>query len=133
MLQRNLLAGISLALLLGCSPLYAQTSIQTRNGSAVIVTGNTYQLLASAANRQSITIENNNASGNCFIEVSGLVAAGETTATTKTISGISVTAVQASIVLLPGGSYTRYFPHLPLGPIVGTCASSAASIYLDAQ
>jgi hypothetical protein len=121
-------------LCIAASPALSQSAIPSRNGSAVITTGNTYQLLASRnGGRRSLTIENNNSTGNCLIEISGLIQVGDTTATTYTISGITVTAAQASILLLPGGAYTRYYPYLPTDPIVGTCASTSASIYLDVQ
>lgn len=124
---------LAAALLCIASPLYAQNAIATRNNTAIIAAANTYQSLLIAGSRRSLTIENNNATDSCWIEVSGLVAVGDTTATAKTINGVSVTAQKASIALLPGGSYTRYYPFIPNGAIVGTCASLGDSIYLDIQ
>lgn len=129
----KILAGLGFALSLGTSPVYAQSAIPTRNNTAIIATANTYQSLLTAGNRRSLTIENNNATDSCWIEVSGLVAVGNTTATTVTINGVSVTSQKASISLLPGGSYTRYYPYIPNGAIVGTCASTSDAIYVDVQ
>jgi hypothetical protein len=105
--------------------------------SSAITTGLTYQVLKAAlappAQLRSLTIENNNASDTCWIEVSGAVVATNTTSTSITVNGHSITAVQASVMLLPGGSYTRYYPYIPNGPIVGTCTYNTDSIYVDVQ
>jgi hypothetical protein len=116
----------------------AQTSaINTTNGSVKITTGLTYQQIFPAnAQRNSLTFENNNTTSteNCWINVDGTVAAGNTTATSVTVNGVSMTAAQASILIGPnGGSYTRYFPHMPNGIIVGTCTTTGDSIYADQQ
>jgi hypothetical protein len=42
-----------------------------------------------------------------------------------------MSAAQASILLAPaGGSYTRYYPYVPDGPIVVTCAGTGDSVYV---
>lgn len=109
----------------------------TTNLSNTITTGLTYQVLKAAlvppAQLRSLTIENNNASDSCWIEVSGVVVATNTTSTSVTVNGNSITAQKASIQLLPGGSYTRYYPYIPNGPIVGTCTTTSDSIYVDVQ
>jgi hypothetical protein len=113
----------------------AQAPAVTTNGSQAIATGNTYQLLLAAGTRRGLTIENNNTgSDDCWIEVSGLVAVGATTATSVTPPGLSaITAVKASIRLSPGGQWSRYFPYIPSGAIVGTCTITGDSIYVDTQ
>jgi hypothetical protein len=90
----------------------------TTNGSLAITTGNTFQqVLAANANRASITVENNNTNGdNCWITVDG-------GAPTKAIA----------ILLVPGGSYQRYFPYVPSGAIQATCATTADTLYVDTQ
>lgn len=129
------------ALLALASPAAAQnvTNAASVNGSVSITTGNTYQTILAAvglppAQHRSLTIENNNASDSCEIEPTGLVAAGSTTATSVTPPGGSaITAAKASILLLAGGSYTRYYPYIPSGAIVGTCATAGDSLYVDTQ
>lgn len=114
------------------------------NGSVTITTGNTYQTILSGLtsvvfpgtpSRRSVTIQNNNTNtDNCFIEITGLVVAGNTTSTSVTPPGGSaITAAKASILLGPGGSFQRYFPYIPSGAIVGTCASNGDSLYVDTQ
>lgn len=107
----------------------APVNRSTVNGSVVIATGNTFQqVLASNFNtttqRQALTIENNNATDNCWISFG-------------TIAGVTITAANAakasSILLLPGGSYTRYWPFVPSDAIQATCASSADTLYVDVQ
>ena len=121
----------------------AQTPVDvpTVNHSVAITTGNTYQTVLAATssstdyNRKSVTIQNNNTnSDNCWIEISGLISAGMTTASTVTpLGGSSMTTVKASILLSPGGSWQRYFPYVPSGAVVATCAGSGDSLYVDAQ
>jgi hypothetical protein len=105
----------------------------TTNGSQAIAVGNTYQSILAAGTRRALTIQNNNTgSDDCWIEVSGLVTVGATTATSVTPPGQSaITAVKASIRIVPGGQYARYYPYVPSGPIVGTCATTGDSIYVD--
>ena len=98
--------------------------------------GNTALMAAVAANpaRIGLTIQNNQTSGdNCWVEVTGLVAAGNTLSTSVTTGNGTTTAQQASILLTPSSSYQRYFPYLPRGPIVVTCATAGDSIYVDTQ
>jgi hypothetical protein len=71
---------------------------------------------------------------NCWIEISGTVAVGNTLSTAITIPGQSASTAQAvSIVLGSGLTYARYAPHGPTGPIVGTCTSTGDSLYVDWQ
>lgn len=123
MLQRKLLAGISLALLLGLSPVHADepSNRVTLNSSATISAGNTFQTVLNAVtpnNRRSLTIQNNNATDSCWIVVGGALASA-----TKAIA----------ILLLPGGSYTRYYPYVPSDAIHATCASTSDTLYVDTQ
>ncbi len=133
MKKRAVIAGV-LAVL--SSSAYAQTSaIPTFNNSVSITTGNTYQsLLAKQGARRGLTIQNNNTNtDNCFIDVTGVVAAGNTTSTNVTVNGASIAATKASIVLTPGQAYTRYYPNIPNGAIVGTCATTGDSLYVETQ
>jgi hypothetical protein len=98
----------------------------TVNGSITITTGNTFQtVLASnlttqfgqtVTPRYALTIENNNASDSCWLYL------GNGTAT-KAIS----------ILLLPGGSYTRYWPFVPSDQIQATCSTTSDTLYVDTQ
>lgn len=117
------------------SPVFAQVLTEpTTAWSAKITTGLTYQQLLSQGNaRRSVTIQNNNASDACYITVGGPVAAGNTTSTSVTINGVSMTAQQASILLSAGQAYTRYYPFPPNDVILGTCATTGDSIYVDTQ
>ena len=107
----------------------------TSNQSVKIATGLTYQTLIPAGkNMRSLTMQNNNGTDSCWIEVSGLVTSGMTTGSSVTPVGLpAITAQQASIFLPAGASYSRYYPLIPSGPIVGTCAANTDSIYLDIQ
>lgn len=114
----------------------AQSAVPTDNWSVSITTGNTFQQVQPANNsRRALEIHNNNASDDCYINVDGSVVAGNTTSTTITTTGSkqTMTAAKASIRLIAGGSYTRYYPYVPSGPIVGTCAASADSLYVGIQ
>jgi hypothetical protein len=92
----------------------------TTNSSVTITTGNTFQTVltppTAPAQWRSLTIENNNASDNCWITVDG----GTPTKAT-------------AILLLPGGAYTRYFPYVPANAIKGTCATTGDTLYVDVQ
>lgn len=93
----------------------------TLNSSAVITTGNTFQqVLASnfgtSTQRQSLTIQNNNATDNCWIFV------GSGSATTG-----------KSILLFAGQAYTRYWPFVPSDAIQATCATTSDTLYIDNQ
>ena len=93
----------------------------TTNTPVSITTGNTFQTIltppTAPAQWRSLTIENNNTNGdNCWITVNG----GTPTKAT-------------AIILLPGGSYTRYFPYVPANKIQGTCATTSDTLYVDSQ
>ena len=93
----------------------------TTNGSATIATGNTFQaVLTAAKNRNSLTIENNNATDSCWIAFGTGITAGNATKA-------------ESILLLAGGSFQRYFPYVPADEIEATCASNSDTIYIDSQ
>lgn len=126
----------TLLALLATSALAQQVSqAPTFNQSITVTTGNTFQVISSGTQAmRSLTIQNNNAMDNCWIEVSGLVTAGMTTASAVTITGKPAsTAAKVSILLPPGVSYGRYQVLAPAGPIVGTCATTGDSIYVDWQ
>jgi hypothetical protein len=38
-----------------------------------------------------------------------------------------------SILLLPGGSYTRYYPYVPADAIHATCTTTNDTLYIDTQ
>lgn len=105
-----------------------------------ITTGLTYQqilpALTGSKSRNSITIQNNNSSDSCQIIIVGTGSpwlAGDTTTTSRTVNGVSMTAAQASILLTSGQSYTRYFPFIPSDQFLATCATTADSLYVDTQ
>jgi hypothetical protein len=121
-------------LLFACGPAFAQSAITHLNKSVSITTGNTYQQIEGTNTaRRVLEVENNNASDNCYLEVTGAVAVGNTTSTNVTVNGATITSAKASILLLPGGSYNRYYPYVPSGPIVVTCASGGDSVYADVE
>jgi hypothetical protein len=123
---------VFLALLIASfGPVHAQTvqAKKTVNGSVAIVTGNTFQTILAAvsgsAGRQSLTIQNNNATDSCWLSF-GI------------FGGVTITAGNAtkarSVLLLPGGSYTRYYPFVPSDEIEATCTTSATdTLYVDSQ
>ena len=97
----------------------------TTNSSATIATGNTFQaVLTAAKNRNSLTIENNNATDSCWI-------------TFGVLSGPTITAGNASknssALLLAGQAYTRYWPYVPNDEIEATCASNSDTLYIEVQ
>lgn len=102
------------------APAAAQTAAPTTNGSVAIAAGNTFQTVLAAVTgftqRRSLTIQNNNGTDSCWVYVG---AAAATKAT--------------SILLLPGGSYTRYYPYLPSDAIQATCTNTANTLYVDTQ
>lgn len=103
---------------------------------AIVAAGLTYQQLlpqALSGSRNSLTIQNNNATDNCEIIVGGPWQVGDTTTTSRTINGASVTGAKASILLQPGISYQRYYPIIPSDQILGTCTTTGDSIYVDTQ
>lgn len=93
------------------------SNLATTNASATIVAGNAFQtVLAASTARNSLTIENNNTTDSCWVFIgSGSAAKG------------------TSILLLPGGSYTRYFPFVPSDAIQATCTTTADTLYVDTQ
>lgn len=97
----------------------------TSNQSAVITMGNTFQTILAAGNRNSLTIQNNNATDSCWI------AFGTRTNGTAITAGTATKA--ESILLLAGGAYTRYWPFIPTDAIQATCASNSDSLYIDIQ
>lgn len=119
----------SLFLALSCLGAMAQTVAQTTNGSVVIATGNTFQMALAAVTqtnqRRSLTIENNNATDSCWITFGALA------------NGTKITAANASkansILLIPGGSLTRYYPYVPNDEIEATCAANSDTLYIDTQ
>jgi hypothetical protein len=118
-MMKRLAAALFALLLAG--PALAQSIVaQTTNSSAVITTGNTFQTVLSAVTqnnqRRSLTIQNNNATDSCWIFI-----------------GAGTAAKGTSILLLAGGSYTRYYPYIPSDAIQATCATSADTLYVDAQ
>jgi hypothetical protein len=124
---RRFLPGLLAAatLIAAASSCLAQTIVDaaTTNASISITTGNTFQqalaaLGAPPAQRRSLTIANNNTnSDSCWIYI------GATASATKALS----------ILLLPGGSYTRYYPYVPSDNIAATCTTTADTLYLDTQ
>lgn len=156
------LTGATAALwLLACSPVvWGQAAnnpvIQapTTPLSTTITTGLTYQLILPAQTivepplpgaRHSLTIQNNNVSAGalssdlCYLIVANSALAAQitpgttTTSSNVTVSGKTITAAQASVVLSGGGSFQRYFPYIPSDAIYGTCATTADTLYVDTQ
>lgn len=112
---------IALAALVGLVlPAVAQNNRTTLNNSVSITTGNTFQTVRNAEPRWSITIQNNNSTDNCWISFCSGVTAGNA-------------SKAKSIVLLPGGSWSRYYPYVPSDEIEGTCASNGDTLYVDTQ
>ena len=119
---------LALALLLFSADARAQTPMSgavvnrsTLNVSVVITTGGTFQTVlnsiqGTSTQRKALTIENNNATDNCNL----FIGAGSASA------GVS-------ILLLPGGSYTRYWPYVPSDTFQATCASNSDTLYIDVQ
>jgi hypothetical protein len=111
---------------------------QPTNHSIKITTGLTYQAIAIPLNdRVSVTFQNNvgNASTDvCYVDITGKVAAGNTTSTNVTVDGVTMTSAQASMTLTNGGSYGRYTVFVPGGvAVVGTCTTTGDAIYVDTQ
>lgn len=129
------LIALCLAFLLSITAAAAQSSMAPTAPLPVNITlGNTYQLLMPAGtNRRSLTIQNNNAADSCYVLIGGPWVAGDTTATSRTVNGASLTAAKASLLLLAGGAYTRYEPYIPSDQILVTCATTNSSIYADVQ
>lgn len=93
----------------------------TVNSSASITTGNAFQqvlsgILTTNTQRQSLTVQNNNTTDNCWVYVgSGSATKGN------------------SMLLLPGGAYARYWPFVPSDPIQATCVTAGDTIYVENQ
>lgn len=109
------------ALLFAAPGALAQATVApTTNQTVVITTGNTFQTVLTAITlnnqRRSLTIQNNNATDSCWL----FIGAGSATKPT-------------SILLLAGGSYTRYYPYIPSDVIQATCATSSDTMYVDTQ
>jgi hypothetical protein len=99
----------------------------TLNSSVTITTGNAFQtvLASNQTNgkpRQSLTIDNNNATDTCWV-------------TFGVLNGVVITAANAakgsSIQLLAGQALTRYWPYVPNDEIEATCASTSDTLYVD--
>lgn len=103
-------------------------NIPTVNSTATIAAGNTFQTVLAAVTgqtpRNSLSIQNNNATDSCWI-------------TFGSFGGTTITFGNAtkgrSILLLAGGSYTRYYPYVPSDEIEGTCVSTSDTLYIDLQ
>jgi hypothetical protein len=125
---------LAAALLLLASPAAAQTyPAATTPRPIKITTGLTFQAALAAANRRSITIQNNNATDACYLLVGGPWQAGDTTSTSRTINSVSVTGIQGAILLAAGQTYSRGFPYVPNDAILATCATTGDSLYVDFQ
>jgi hypothetical protein len=122
MMKRLLAAAFGLAL--SCGAAGAQTVAQTTRTPVVIAAGNTFQTVLTAVTstnqRRSLTIQNNNATDSCWLDY-----------------GIGITAGNATkaggILLLPGGSYTRYYPYVPSDEIEATCTTTSDTMRVDVQ
>jgi hypothetical protein len=102
----------------------------TLNSSVAIATSGTFQQILAATTtsntiRQSLTIENNSTSPTmqCWIFL------GPTSATVA--GGVSA-VISNSILLLQGGSYTRYWPIVPSDAVQATC-QTGGTLYVDTQ
>jgi hypothetical protein len=124
-MMRRLIGAIIVALLAVVSSAGAQNNRATINHSRTVVAGNTFQKILSAGTPWSITIENNNASDSCWI------AFGVSENGTPITAGNATKA--QSVLLLPGGSWARYYPYVPSDEIEGTCASTSDTLYVDTQ
>jgi hypothetical protein len=97
----------------------------TLNKSVAVTSGNTFQQLLpsiignAGARRQSLTIQNSQASGtdNCWIYIGPIGNATKATA----------------ILLAPGQAYGRYWPYVPSDQIAGTCSGTGDTMYVDVQ
>lgn len=120
----------------------APIAVPSTNMSLSLSTASMYQVISPNASsplgvqRAALTIQNNNTTGNCWVEDSGLVPSGATTGTVVTLtqpSSHTTTAGAASILLNPGGSYQRYSPLIPNGTIVGACDTAGNSLFVEQQ
>lgn len=96
-----------------------------------ITTGGTFQTILpsiignSVAVRQSLTIQNNNATSTCL-------AAGNCQVCYVFI-GTGTPTTGTSITLVASQGYTRFFPFVPSDLIQATCDNSGATLYVDTQ
>jgi hypothetical protein len=105
----------------------------TVNGSVTITIGNTFQqLLAAVTNpannataRHSLTIQNNNGNATCQNTNNCDIC--------WIFIGAGAATKAASIMLLYGQAYTRYYPFVPSDVIQGTCLNNSDTIYVDTQ
>jgi hypothetical protein len=123
---------LALALLFFAADAKAATSISgsatnrsTVNASVVVTTGGTFQTIlpsiqGTSTQRQALTIQNNNASDNCWIIFGGGITAGNATAA-------------KSILLAAGQGYSRFFPYVPSDEIEATCTTTSDTLYVDTQ
>ena len=126
--MRRLIAAalaVAVAMVAPAPLVQAQNNRATINHSRTIATGNTFQTILKAGQPWSVTIENNNATDNCWIAF-GVTEAG------TLIAAANATKAE-SILLTPGGSWARYYPYVPSDEIEGTCASNADTLYVDTQ
>lgn len=118
------LAIASLFLALSCLGALAQTVATTTRVPIVITTGNTFQTVLAGVTqtnqRRSLTIQNNNATDSCWLDYGVGITAGNATKA-------------GAILLLPGGSYTRYYPYIPADEIEGTCAANNDTMRVEYQ
>ena len=137
--MRKILLGL-LALAIPIGYAYAQQNVNptgtsvggfagnrsTVNGSTTLTTSGVFvQILSSntASNivRQALTIENNNPALSCYLFI-GQNTNASVSATTST-----------GMLLLPGGSYTRYWPYVPSDSIWATCLGTNGTVYVEVQ
>lgn len=119
---------------LGVSSAQTPNGLKTNKVSVSITAGNTFQLLQAAASRNSLTIQNNNANtDNCLLLIGGPWQVGDTTSTSRTVNGASLTAPKDAIILQPGQPYTRYYPYTPNDQLLVTCPTGGDSVYGDYQ
>jgi hypothetical protein len=120
-MKRIALALLALLMSLPAHAQQAPLNLGTVNGSIVITAGNTFQQVLAALTgnnrRRSLTISNNNATDSCWLFI------GPTASATK----------GTSILLLSGGSYTRYYPYIPSDNIAATCVTTSDTLYADTQ
>jgi len=96
----------------------------TVNASSTIATGNLFQQILpsiignAGVARQSLTIQNNGTgSDNCWVFVGPIASA----------------TANSAILLLPGGSYQRYWPMVPSDQVSITCQTTGDTFYADYQ
>ena len=113
----------------------AQSQPKLTNPSPILITtGLTYQtVLAAGKGPGSLTIQNNNASDACELLIGGPWQPADTTSSSRSVAGVTLTALQGSIVLAAGQAYTRYYPYIPSDRILATCATTGDSLYVDTQ